>query len=174
MVSLEVVAILLSGISISASLIYYSTVLKNQNKTRESQLFMQIFQNMNTEKFWATWIELLSAEISTYDEFVEKFDSTVNRDHFAKRTQMWYNYHSIGDLLRRGVISIETVENIVGVGAIAIWHTWGEMIKEIGVHNGMPNIYNGFEYLYNELMDYYEKHPDQKRIDMEIFGNVAK
>ena len=171
---IESIPYVLTGIGIIVSILYYTSVLRNANKTRESQLFMQIFQQMNTERFWATWIELLSAEISDYDEYLEKYDSTVDREHFAKRTKMWYNYHAIGDLLRRGVISIEAVENIVGVGAIAIWHTWGDVIKEIGVHNGMPNIFNGFEYLYSELLDYYEKHPDQLRIDMEIFSQIAK
>ena len=79
-----------------------------------------------------------------------------------------------GDLLRRGIVSIELVENIVGVGAIAIWHKWGDMIKEIGVHNGMPNIFNGFEYLYDELMEFYNEHPDLKRIEMEIFSQADK
>ena len=49
MVSLEVVAILLSGIGISASLVYYANVLANANKTqqlqletRQAQLFIQM------------------------------------------------------------------------------------------------------------------------------------
>ena len=174
MVQIEFLPIVLTGIGLIVSILYYASVLRNQNKTRESQLFMQIFQNMNTERFWATWIELLSAEIESYDEYLEKYDSTVNREHFAKRTQMWYNYHAIGDLLRRGVISVEVVENIVGPSAIAIWYVWRDIIKEIGVQNGMPTIFNGFEYLYNELMDYYEKNPDQKRIDMEVFSITDK
>jgi len=37
MVSLEVIAIILSGISISAFLFYYANVLQNANKTRQTQ-----------------------------------------------------------------------------------------------------------------------------------------
>ena len=56
MVSLEVVAILLSGISISASMFYYANVLANTNKTqqqletRQTQLFLQLYGTDSEEQ----------------------------------------------------------------------------------------------------------------------------
>ena len=50
MVSLEVVAILLSGISISASLFYYANVLQNANKTRQAQLYMGLLNTFRSAR----------------------------------------------------------------------------------------------------------------------------
>ena len=169
MVQIEYLPIVLTGIGIIVSILYYTSVLRNANTTRQAQLFMQLFQEMNTERFWETWIDLLAADIPDYQTYLEKYDSTVNREHFAKRTQMWYHFNAIGDLVKKGTLSLETVEPIVGTAGFTLWIKWGEIIKQIRIDYGMPRTYDGFEYLYNSLEKYYELHPELKVLDTEVF-----
>jgi hypothetical protein len=123
---------------------------------------------MNTEHWMNTWLELVEIEISDFNDFLNKYDSTVNREHWAKRNHVMYTYQSIGDLVEKGILSIDMVENTMGIGVIALWNKWGEIIKELRTYSGMPRLYNGFEYLYTELTKYYEKYPELKVLESEI------
>ncbi len=81
MVSIEIIAILLSGISISASLFYYANILQNANKTqqmtlenRQAQLFMQLFYRVASEENRARSLQILQLEFTGYDDFEEKYN----------------------------------------------------------------------------------------------------
>jgi hypothetical protein len=69
MVSLEVIAILLSGISISASLFYYASVLQNQNKTRQTQMSMELYSAYRDPEFGKIWREVMDYKYTDFDDF---------------------------------------------------------------------------------------------------------
>ena len=83
MVSLEVFAFLLSGISISASLFYYANVLQNANRTRQTQLFMQIYDRFDDKEFMKTLHHLLSLEWSSPEEFMDKYGPVSNLERYT-------------------------------------------------------------------------------------------
>ena len=85
---IETLAFVLTGISLAASIIYYANILNNANKTRELQLkaqelatetrqtqvFMQVFQELNSEKRWKEYLETrYITEWDDYDDFQEKY-----------------------------------------------------------------------------------------------------
>jgi hypothetical protein len=170
MVDYQTISIVLTGLGIMGAIIYYTLTLRNAIKTRQTQLFMQIFQELNSEKSWNTWGELMNADLNNYDDFMEKYDSSVNPEFMSKRNHIWYSYHCIGCLLWNGTISIELVNNLVGMVAIMQWRKWGDIIKEIRVKQGMPNYYNRFEYLVNELVKYHEEHPEAATLNQYYQG----
>ena len=157
----QVVSIVLTGTGLIIALTYYTLTIRNQNKTRKTQLFMQIFQELNSKESGDMWVELMNAEIDDYDDFLRRYDSAVNPDSLSKRNHIWYSYHCIGLLLMDGVISIELVNDMVGLVSTLQWRKWGDIIKEIRARQGFPRLFNGFEYLYNELVKYHDEHPGQ-------------
>ena len=85
MVSLEVVAILISGISISASLFYYANVLQNANTTRKTQLLQNMIDQMNDPIFWSNFGKLMwHYEWNDYNEFWEKFGPKNNPEGYGE------------------------------------------------------------------------------------------
>jgi hypothetical protein len=78
MVSLEVAAILLSGIGISASIVYYSNVLRNTNKQRMTQLAMSLSNILSSPETTGNTIKILSYKWDDFEDFRRKYDSTVN------------------------------------------------------------------------------------------------
>jgi len=88
MVQIENLPLILTGLSITISIIYYASVLRNQNKTREAQLFMQLFGRYSREA-WRDGYELLQMEWTNMDDFFHKYDSSVNMDNFEKRYKLW-------------------------------------------------------------------------------------
>ena len=49
LVMIETIALVLTGLSITASLVYYTRVLENQNKARQRELILQRSQGYNLE-----------------------------------------------------------------------------------------------------------------------------
>jgi hypothetical protein len=81
MVSLEVLALVLTGLSITASILYYTMPLRNSNKTqqlalenRRAQLYMQLFLRITSEDFMKRSIDLIRLNYSNQDEFFQKFN----------------------------------------------------------------------------------------------------
>ena len=168
---IETIGFILTGLGLTASIIYYANILNNANKTqqlqletRQVQLFMNIFQNINSEESMTTWVELMRAEFTDYDDWAKKYDSQVNPQSWGKRTHIWYNYHGLGVLLRDGIIKIELIDDLVGMLALHQWNKYGNIIKEMQVRQGLPRAYYGFEYLVEELEKYYQEHPELRSI----------
>jgi len=167
MVDYQTLSIVFTGLSISIAAFYYISTLRNTRKnqqlqleTRQTQLFMQIYQQLSSEESMATWAELLNDEFDDYDEYMRKYDSTVNPRHFGKRGHIWYTYNSIGYLLEDGLIPIDLAYKLVGTLAILQWQKWGDMILEIRERQSYPTYFEGFSYLVNELTKYHNEHPE--------------
>ena len=141
------------------AIIYYTLTLRNANKTqqlqletRQTQLFMQLYEQLNSEESMISWAELVNQEIPDYDEYLLKYDSSVNPAHYAKRAHLWYTFHAIGELLRMGTIEPDLVHRLqLAPMVIIMWEKWEHIIREIRVRENAPEINEGFEYLYNEL-----------------------
>jgi len=174
MVELSIIRDLVAIFGVIAGFSYYVLTVRNSQrmqeltlksqeestKARQTQLFMQIFQDINSEKSWETWLELVKCSYNDYDDFVHKYDSDVNPENWRKRMRFWYSYNAIGYLLKDGVISTEQVERLVGRVVLGMWNVWGDAIIWMREKQGLLNWFSGFEYLYKELAKYYRENPE--------------
>ena len=144
------------------------TNMKHTLETRQTQLFMQIFQEINSRDSWKEWNELVECSYTDYDDFMRKYDDKVNPENWSKRMRFWYSYSAVGYLLMDGDISIEKVERLVGRAVLMMWIVWGDAILWMREKQGLNRYFSGFEYLYNELVKYYEENPERVPINSEI------
>jgi hypothetical protein len=168
---IEYLPLVLTGIGIIVSILYYAMVLQNANKTqkiqletRQAQLFMHIFQSFNSPESNKIMAELLTVELGDYDDFAQKYAHTVNPEHFGERTHVFYSFHIIGRLLEDGLITIELVDTALGLSIVLLWDKWGYLIKEIREEMGYPRYVEYFEYLYEELNKYWQENPSKVQI----------
>jgi len=117
---IETLAFILTGLGLTASIIYYANILNNANKNRELQIFMDIFKSISTEENQRTWAELLNTEFTDYEDYMAKYDSSINPEHYGKRGSVWWNYNAIGFLLKKGHISIDVVLDLIGTQAVLL------------------------------------------------------
>lgn len=160
MVDYSTLSIILTGIGIIVAITYYTLTLRNSNKTREQQIFMNIVQSLNSEENMKTWAELINADFTDYDDYMTKYDSSINPEHFGKRGAIWWNYNSVGYLLMDGNVSINLVYQLLGILAVLQWRKWGDIILEIREKEDLPRYFHGFEYLVNEILKYEIEHPE--------------
>ena len=70
---IETIALVLTGIGIIASILYYTSVLRNANTTRQAQLYMGLINTFNSLEFRTQWHLIESATWEDYDDFHEKY-----------------------------------------------------------------------------------------------------
>ena len=177
-ITLSIVLQFVQTVGILVGIIYYLTIMRNAQKTREltlqsqeltrkaqeqtletrqTQIFMQIYQQLNSEESYKTSMELLYLDIKDYDEFLQKYDSSVNPTHYAKRAYIWYNYNTIGELLCTGIIEVDLLIRLhLDTRVIVMWEKWEDIIRATRVRENIPDIWDGFEYLYQEMKRFRE------------------
>jgi hypothetical protein len=153
----------LQTIALIVGIVYYITIMRNQQKTRElalkaqeqatetrqTQIFMQLFQQLNSEETAKSWAELINMKVPDFDEFLLKYDSSVNPTHYAKRIHLWWTFNCIGELLRTETIEPDLVLRLqLSPMVIGMWENWEHIIRE---RENFPEYGDGFEYLYHEL-----------------------
>jgi len=174
MASLEVVALVLTGLSISVSILYYALVLRNQNKTRQAQLFMQLYHKYITKEWWAEGWELLQMEWDDFEDFAQKYDSKVDIDNFTKRYVHWYFFDGMGLLLKKNLVDREMIYYLMGgYGAIWSWKKFKDIIIEGRERLNNPDHLVWFEYLAKEMMKIREKRGHKVAIP-EGWGTLQK
>jgi hypothetical protein len=161
MVQIENLPLVLTGLGLTASILYYTMVLRSQNRTRQAQLYMQIWNRFSSEEGQRRALDVVSQEWTDFDDFREKhiFGDLEGR---AKRGHIWEEHDGIGFLLHKGFIDIDMLNQLCGSPTILMWEKWEPIIREYRKMCGYytPNAYRWWEYLYNRIVDYRKRHPE--------------
>lgn len=153
MVSIEIFALVLTGLSITASIVYYANVLTNANKTRKTQLFVQLRQQQLDIEMIQNYTELLNSEWDDFDDFQLKYESSTNPLHFAKRYRVWAFLDGLGYLLHKGLIDLESCYHLLnGNASIYMWTKYRLIIEEQRIRDNNPEEWMWFEYLNDEII----------------------
>jgi hypothetical protein len=154
MVSYEFVGLIFTGLSISISIIYYANVLRNQNETRKTQLFMQLHQSKYEQTGLESMYTLMNLEWENFEDYMEKYGGNTGHIETASAFTSWIEYYDgIGLLAKENMIDIETVYNITHSRILFIWFKFETIIK--GLREGpwgIPDYLKNFEYLANEMI----------------------
>ena len=111
MASFELLAIVLTGLGLTASVTYYAMVLRNQNKTRQAQLFMQVHSQWKDRAFIKGFYNMLNDwEWEDIDDFRSKY--LANEQTFITGIEVVFHFEGVGQLLRDGLIDIEMVDSV--------------------------------------------------------------
>ena len=158
---IEYLPLVLTGIGIIISILYYASVLRNANRTqqmhletRQAQLYTQIVRELFSEEYMKKSIHLLKMEWDDYDDFERKYGSDTNEDSYAERYSVWYFMNNIGFLLHENLINVETANALVSQFALWDWAKFKDVIYTQREVYKIPDFLEWFEYLANELTKY--------------------
>jgi len=151
MITLEHVIYIIPILGLTASILYYAMVLRHQNKTRETQLFTQIFQVFKSESKWRDYLDHQLMEWEDYDDFHKKY-GMGNLDTYSKILSMTWTLCNIGRLVLDGMIDKQRVYDWIGSLVISEW-TWSKpLIEEQRRRSNNPHIASDFEYIGEEMI----------------------
>ena len=163
-VTYQMVLSTLQTVGLLVGIFYYVTTLRNAQKTRELalksqeqaletrqiQLFMQIYKDVNTEKNLLTFSELINPDTDIEEN--QQYNPNLNPTFNAKRIRLWYSYNTIGELLREHIIEKELLHRLnIDLNVILLWEKWEGFVQINRKTANMPDLWAGFEYLYNEM-----------------------
>jgi hypothetical protein len=165
LVVLQSASYVAAAIGVCAAAVYYIMVLRatQQNmkitlETRQTQLYMQIYQQIADEKFGKNYVELLNMTWKDYDDFEKKYGSDEHPEKYALRWNLWYISDGVGYMVRRGMIDVETVLNLGGSTFKAMWEKSKDIVIEQRRRYGLPGLLNNWEYLVNEIKKWENEH----------------
>jgi len=126
-------------------------------ETRQAQLFMQIYDHYYTEDFLGDENEILFKwKWKDFDDFWQKYGPETNVEAFNKWDSLETYFKGVGVLVKRKLIDLDLVKDLMGTSIILHWEKSGSIIKEFR-RRYWPHAYQWYEYLYNEIQEREQK-----------------
>ena len=149
----------LTGIGLTVSILYYTTVLRNANKTqqmqletRQVQMFMTISQTKSSPEFQkliyrVTFID----QWKDLEDYFNRYGPENNLDAYSEHAYVWQLYDTVGFLLMKKVIDLSFLDDVLKATVLAGWNKFEPVIKVNRQRANQPNLWNQFEYLADEV-----------------------
>jgi len=145
------------------ALTYYGLQIRNQNKTRQAQLFMQMHMYRTNElrSYNVRVMDVISKKISGFQEYKEKME---NDENFEKVNLCLFNFNeALGVFVKAGYFDIRNVALMwAGVTRMYYENIFEPMIDEARVFYDFPRLGSESEYLCKTLIKYMDEHPGLK------------
>jgi len=171
MVELDTMLSLLQTVSIIIGVFYYIMTLQNSNKnqqltlkaqeqaveTRQAQLFMNIYGQMANKEAQLYYLDLQKIEMNGHKDW-----NKLKEDREMFSVLGWYFsfYAGMGVLIEEGLIDIRLVAKMMSGNIAWFWRKYRDGIYDVRAHNRWPRFNIMIEYLYNQIIEYAEKHPE--------------
>jgi hypothetical protein len=156
MVTLDTVLNVIPVVTLVLVGAYYSLQIRNQNRARQAQLFMQLYETYRNPEFRKLQISLSRYEFTDFKDFWGKYGVDVNPDAWSSWLAVAAYYNGIGVLVKKNLISIDLVEELLSNAIERQWWRLGPILIEwretiAGNQNRKYELMHGFEYLANEM-----------------------
>jgi hypothetical protein len=157
---IEYLPLVLTGLGLTASILYYTLVLRNQNKTREAQLFMSLYETYRSLEFRNQQVQIGTQQWTDFEDFWAKYGPFANPDAWSNWQSVAGFFNGLGVLLKKGLIDVDMLEELFSSVTFASWIVMEPIVigfRKWSVSGNEEKAskkylqYSGFEYLYNEL-----------------------
>jgi hypothetical protein len=162
-VSLPIILQLVQTIALVVGIIYYITIMRNNQRANKLYTLQQRMQNMD-RPYYQAWTNVLNMKYETPEEWMEKYSAANNPEVYADWSYVGTLIHNIGYLLKNGLVEPDTIFELYSPGSILrVWKRYEVMIEYSRSLTG-SNLWDNFEYLKDEagkrfpelhLPDYY-------------------
>ena len=156
-VSLQTLLTYLTLISVPVGVFYYISTLRNQNRARKTQLYLQLLNRFSQPNMSEARRKFLVFEWSTPEEFIEDWVNPEGRKTIGTLGS-WYE--GLGVLVKENLLDIRVVALLMTGLVTGFWDKFIPIIDEARNTRGSPRLFIETEYLYNQLMKYIEEHPE--------------
>ena len=154
MIELSLVRDLVAIASFIIALTYYVLNIKNQRETRQTQLFIQLYQTKSDQAGLLNWFKLLNMEWKDNDDFLQKYSRVTHPEYLALIESQISFYEGLGVLMKDNKIDSKTVYKLLGRRILMLWAKMHSIIQEWREmdHGPGPDYSEYFEYLVEEMV----------------------
>jgi hypothetical protein len=139
MVDIQTISIAVASASVTVAAIYYAFQIRNQNRMRQTDLTVRLYQQLTSKPFMNYWRQAMTREEKDYNEYVKKQGA-------VELLQISTYFEGVGILLHRKLLDIDMARELFGEPMKSIWEKNEPILKEMHSDKCF-----WFEYLYNEV-----------------------
>ena len=143
------------------ALTYYILNIRNQRETRQTQLFMGLYETYRSTEFRRTLLRLHTQEWTDFEDFYGKYGQDANPDSWIEWEGVASFFNGIGVLVQRKLINISLVNDLLSISVFRCWSfmgpilvEWRKYIEKRYGQNYSQESFQGFDYLFNEIVRY--------------------
>jgi len=144
MVDVQTVSVVVAASSVVAGVIYYSFVLRNQARVRQTDLIMRLYSIFGSKEFLEANRRVVDVASKDYDAFLKKYG-------WVDVVQVGTLFEGMGVLLKRNLIDMELVDDLFSEPVRSLWGRMKPMIESDRKRFNQPRIFEWFEYLVDEM-----------------------
>ena len=166
MVDYQTISVIFTGVSISLAAFYYISTLRNvqrnqkqQLETRQTQLFMNLYETWRSPHFREAINKLRGRKWKDLEEWESKYGPEENPDEATITQTVFTFYDGLGVLVRRGLIDIGIIDELMYVSFVRAWETYEPVFRQVRERDDNPLMYRNSEYLYDEITKHRKNNP---------------
>lgn len=138
------VSAVVAAIGVLVGVVFTVLELRNLVKARQTDLAVRLYQHFGTKEFMNSWWQITAREEKDYKEYVKKYGG-------ADLLQVGVFFEGIGILLHRKLMDINMAGDLFSESIKLIWEKNESILKEMVEQRNIPEAWQWFEYLYNEM-----------------------
>ena len=158
MVDVTEISAIVAAAGVLVGVAYYILDMRNQARTRQTDMVLRLYSTFSSEEFQITLAQIDNLKFQNTDDFLQKYGSKVNAEVWGKWQSVAAFFEQVGVLLHRKLINISLVDDLLTTDVKQQWERMAPVILDIRKRLDSPQIWEWFEYLYNEM-----KKIEQKR-----------
>ena len=144
MVDIQTVSIVIASASVVAGVIYYSLQIRLQTKARQTDMVMRLYTAFGGKEMREAWEKITTRECTDFSTYKSEYGlSEIN--------EVGWFFEGVGILLRRKLINIALVDDLFSSPIKISWERIRPVAEGERKQFGRPQIWEWWEYLYNEM-----------------------
>lgn len=136
---------------------YYVMTVRNQNRARQAQLFMQIFSRQYDVEQRRSLYIIENIEYENLDDFLEKYGPETNPDVYFRGSSLGTYFEGVGVLVKRKLIDPSMVDDLMSGRIIDYWEANRRWVLEMRERTGDYEMIEHVEYLYDVIKSIQDK-----------------
>ena len=138
-----------TGVLVAAG--YYIVNLRETIRNRRITFANTSIQTFLSEEGVLRWLEIANMQWKDFDDFVKKYDSTVNKELAAKRLSFRNTCEALGYQYRSGAIDFDTLYNVGGPYVMSCWLKFKPIIERYRKWEWADEMYSNWEFLAEKM-----------------------
>ena len=156
LLTIQTIGIIIAAFSVIIGVVNNILTSRQSNRTRQTQLFMDMYSHLRSKEFVTDSRELSSWKWKSFQDFRSKYGARANKEANSLFVSTCNYFDGIGVLVKRNEIDPRLVEDLMSAWIIWFWEKFGDVIKEYRKVR-YPQYLEFVEYLYNKIKPLVER-----------------
>jgi len=135
---------IVAAIGVMVGVVFTVLELRNLVQTRQTDLVIRLYSTRTSKEFQESWRKVMAKEFEDYHDYEKWYN-------WSDFIEVGLFFEGVGILLSRKLIDIGLVDDLHSYVIKTTWEKIKRVVEGVRKRNNAPQIYEWFEYLYNEM-----------------------